>query len=816
MEQKVLFVILSVGMLCFQVIAAPSPLETKQAKALYLEGMSLLAQNHFEDAESLFQRVIAIDEKHTPSYVMLGHLHLKRDSLRLAEEAFKKARSIDQNYAPAHNGLGLVALQRPKGLLWAIKYFRTATKKDPTYTEAYYNLAQVYHDIGDTKELDTYEKLVKVTPDHPDAWFQMGRIYRDGKASQFVDLEKAESAYRQQLEVNPEHWGAMVHLGGVLKSQNKTDEAISFLLRAAEKQHAYQQQAVLELAQVFQKRREYDRAEHVFDTYIAGRDTAEQLVYYDLSLVAKDDELAEFEATPKDEWKNLAGTFWASRDPAPVTEANERRIEHYRRVAYSREHFGAFKFPWDTRGDVYVRYGEPAHISKSGDIMFETDPQVLRVKERIITQAGEDLIKLLLTNRGIYNVIDAKTGDDKKNNFDEGEMQDPGTGGSILGWPVFMVRGVWEYWIYTNVGQGIEVIFNQKAPKYPYTFVDMPLQDDIEYRDITGMKNPFVSMNKRSQETRNLQGDPQLRSLKMLNRMHPEFVIGQLATQTPEVYAPDFASGPLDFYFDTASFKGPSDSTALEVYFGIPVKDLSAELGARGIPMITLKRGVALFDSTNTPVYREDQEMFYTAKGGIDTTSLAFIPELNRSEISPGTYRMSIQILDTVSQKSQVYNQTVTLTDYHADMLKLSDIQLASSITEGATGKFTKGDLKVVPNPTRSYMRGQPVYLYYEIYNLKRDAFGRTKYRVIYEVHSADKKPVVVQALQGLGKLLGRSQEESAITIAYEHTGDQVDDHGYVSLDLTQAEVGNQVVTVTVVDENANVTAISTTTVLIQ
>ena len=93
----------------------------------------------------------------------------------------------------------------------------------------------------------------------------------------------------------------------------------------------------------------------------------------------------------------MSEAFWAGRDPAPATAANERWIEHCRRVAYAREHFGEHEFPWDARGEVYVRYGRPDHISASEDIRFETHPGVLAVKDRLMNQAGEALQHLLLS-----------------------------------------------------------------------------------------------------------------------------------------------------------------------------------------------------------------------------------------------------------------------------------------------------------------------------------------------------------------------------------------------------------------------------------
>jgi GWxTD domain-containing protein len=56
--------------------------------------------------------------------------------------------------------------------------------------------------------------------------------------------------------------------------------------------------------------------------------------------------------------------FWALRDPTPDSRENEFKDEHYRRIAYSNEHFGVDAIPgWESdRGRVYIVLGPPDEI----------------------------------------------------------------------------------------------------------------------------------------------------------------------------------------------------------------------------------------------------------------------------------------------------------------------------------------------------------------------------------------------------------------------------------------------------------------------
>ena len=59
--------------------------------------------------------------------------------------------------------------------------------------------------------------------------------------------------------------------------------------------------------------------------------------------------------------------FWIERDPRPSTLANERLIEHWRRINYARRQFVYNKsspYGTDDRGVFHVKYGEPDRITK--------------------------------------------------------------------------------------------------------------------------------------------------------------------------------------------------------------------------------------------------------------------------------------------------------------------------------------------------------------------------------------------------------------------------------------------------------------------
>lgn len=83
--------------------------------------------------------------------------------------------------------------------------------------------------------------------------------------------------------------------------------------------------------------------------------------------------------------KEWVRKFWKSHDPTPSTPKNEMKVEFERRIIYARSNFGALwnykhmKYlpdqhlrygwehaPWDARGELYIKYGEPDFRSIEG------------------------------------------------------------------------------------------------------------------------------------------------------------------------------------------------------------------------------------------------------------------------------------------------------------------------------------------------------------------------------------------------------------------------------------------------------------------
>jgi hypothetical protein len=133
----------------------------------------------------------------------------------------------------------------------------------------------------------------------------------------------------------------------------------------------------------------------------------------------------------------------------------------------------------------------------------------------------------------------------------------------------------------------------------------------------------------------------------------------------------------------------------------------------------------------------------------------------------------------------------------------VSDVQIAHSVIPApGGGRFVKNGLRVTPLPTAAIRLGEKIFIYFEVYNLAKDASGQTRYRVEYTVNVAGQS-IAARVLSGLGKLVGASGQGQAASVIYEQSGTKDWEAHYVEMDLGPTRPGEHVVRVTVTDQNA-------------
>lgn len=814
--------------------------------------------NMKEVDEAIFPlRVVAHQRpRNKDAHLKLGYAFLEDQYYRGAKWAFRKAAALPGNDPEPYYGLGLVLMELHNERYQAITYFRKALMRDRDYVDAQYKIALVRYMLNEHDVKPELDRVLKTDPEYADAYLLMGDWY----ANFMEDYEEAIVWYTRYLAMRPADQKVGRRLGHAYLKVKDYDRILE-KVRAFTEEYPDAIELMPIVAQACAKRNKYDMAMGFFTTYISRLKPEQRALYDDIGLIASPEEIAEYEQTSSEVRTAYLERFWNVRDPDIGTSVNERLLEHYRRVWYASLEFSDGKKPWDRRGEVYIRFGDPDHVTSSRNVNFRHPMPVLRVKERLARElygteaigasfmgpvfplrnfalerdilgfesAGSDL--------GIEGERDAFTGGDPDGsdsnlrqmtadggNRDGGSSTDrndtdrPSTAGTIgeggdigqsefastftgpipsgISTEIFAGSGFspvlsagaddgstpWESWIYLKIDGGIEITFTDEFNSQVFDFAPVPDAPDLGIEQVSRFR-----------------------------RFSPEMVFKQAVALTPDTFTPEYAEAPFDFYYTLADFKGPDGKSALEIYYGIPCASTNY-LPEHNVTQVAVRRQLALLSPNSERVYRKTAEMFYKRPGN-RTGSDVVLPDLVRLEVPPGVYRLEVKARDRMTGRLGIYRQQVVVESYHREGLRVSDLELAFSVSEADAdpGKFGKNGLNVIPMPSRTFGTGQNVFVYYEIYNLKRDDFGQTQYRVEYTMG-----PKAGGVLSRLAQTLTGRSKKQGVAIGYEQLGVQESEVAYTELELGEARSGRHYLIVKVTDLNSGNSFEKETTFVVQ
>ncbi len=312
------------------------------------------------------------------THMQLGHAYLKAGKYAAAEWAFKRAASLEMGDAEPYYGLGLVHMELPNKRYRAISFFREALIRDRHYVDAQYQIARARYLMNEHDAKPEIERVLKMDPTYGDAYLLIGDWY----AHFSQDFAQAVVWYTKYLALRPNDPEGQRKLGLAYLKVKDYDRILEQLQAFVQ---AYPDAVELMpiVAQACVKKGELGMAMGFFASYLSRLPAKIRALYEDISPIASPEELAEYAHTSGVEREAFSRRFWNGRDPDLTTPVNERLLEHYRRVWYASVAFSGGKQPWDRRGDVYIRFGEPDHRSSSRMMDVPRDLAVIRVKERL-------------------------------------------------------------------------------------------------------------------------------------------------------------------------------------------------------------------------------------------------------------------------------------------------------------------------------------------------------------------------------------------------------------------------------------------------
>lgn len=448
--------------------------------------------------------------------------------------------------------------------------------------------------------------------------------------------------------------------------------------------------------------------------------------------------------------------FWTRRDPLPAASYNRRLIEHYNRILYAEANYryDGFRHPMTKSDRLNVFRFPPWYFEN-----FKFEDRGL-----IYIRFGEPDDKAFVVDAFIPHNIS---------------------------------------WLYYARGDMKKMIFHFSIPESapPGYWTLSP-----------GFSNPEIVESM-------LTWDNLFSRLKFAHRGGEQFAIMHemavtRANTVNEAFKTDRHSWPektevLEMDHVTAQFRETDGEDILQLAYAIP---LSSILDAEGsIDSVKFETGVTILDTQMVALFKDVRQFVIIDDTDPHVWDDLFIDEFE-FPLGLESYNVAIHARILGMNKLNGWRYVYRLTDAHRDQLACSTLKLAFDISHQSELKNRhRDDLNIIPNPTRRFKKEDPVFAYYEIYNLVFDESGKTDYTVNFTLKRYRRKKNIFQRIAGI---FGGG-EKYQVSVQSDQTGISRTVADFISFDVSRAKEGEYELTLELKDNvSGEVTSVSAGLVL--
>ncbi len=595
---------------------------------------------------------------------------------------FRDILSRDDAYAPAYNALANLYLQANtvNDRQRAMRMIQHAIAIDPDNTEYRLTRGKIWWAQGfRSRALGQYENVSEKHPDNAEALNSVGMYWvydflvqtdrrsqhhsKDFKIFAQEAKREAEQTLRKSIQLDAMNQKSY-YLLGILYFEDEDWSSFQALMQDLHTQYPDDKNVLLFCGLAHYQLGEYNESHECYQRAydLMSIEERELLDSIDLLVLIEDHAPRDTMQTVDEQLERAM--FWKSQDPLYLSDFNERKMEHFGRLAYSNLRFKRFSANvegWQTdMGKTYIKFG--------------------RYRRRI-SGYGSCGKTANLMETWFYETFKIQFCGDGTDRWSFG-------GGDEVGGVSFIPpnSSLFDYW-----DEAPENAFRQRTFSFPST------PQEASHHTFRKIAQRFV--------------DPYLKRKYTLP-------------------------------YQVAAFE-ERDSVRVELSYMIPKNRLESnpETGE-----VSFWDGVFFFDEQWQDIYTYRKAVNFKRKS-VNSTVSPQKPTQNAAaqhrndhllvsrmlSVPQGNYHFSVELLDQTSgaigiardEEQYVYDDE---TFHLSDLLVGSNIQARNALPEG------RDDLIITPNPVRTFSPSESVFIYLELYDLKRDDFGSTQYEISYTI----------------------------------------------------------------------------------
>ncbi len=623
--------------------------------------------------------------------------------------AFKAILSRDDEYAPAYNALANQYLQinTVNDRQRAMRMIQRAIAIAPNNAEYRLTRGKIWWAQGFRfRALNEYEDVSEKYPDNTEALNGAGRYWvydfltqKDRRSAMFPGdfknhaqeaKREAEGFLQKSIQLDGTNQKPYYFLG-ILYFEDEDWNTFQAVMQDLHAQYPDDKNALLFCGLAAYQIGEFNDSHEYYQRALGLMRVEERELLESIDLLVPQEDHAYRDTMQTIDELLEREIFWKSQDPLYLSDFNERKMEHFGRLAYSNLRFRRFSANiegWQTdMGKTYIKFG--------------------RYRRR------------MLKYKKSWNSQEALSG------------------------------AIMEFWYYENFqfkfcgstddiwhfcGGSWYGISQRRAQEAETSAFE-------DYREGTGFvmqQTNFAPLPSTLQEASH-----------------------HIFRKTAQRFVDPYLKRKYTLPYMVAAFE-ERDSVRVELSYMIPKDRLETELETGEV---SFWDGVFLFDEYWNDVYNYRKSVSFTLPPPLPTENVAARHRNDHLLVSrmlsvpQGRFHLSVELLDQTSGAIGIARDEEQYV-YDDETFHLSDLLVGSNIQTRHPFPQGRDDLIITPNPVRTFSQSEPVFIYLELYDLQRNAFGSTQYEISYTIGKpeVDTLSPTLFASQSLIETMGKTE----------------------------------------------------------
>ena len=690
-----------------------------------------LTAGEIDSARDNFEAALDINKKDISALIGLGKTYFAEKKWRSARDEFEKVLKTSPGNLEAHYYAAICYREMGKTKAgpfraedWkkARKHFQTVAAVDSSFQD-------VLHQFSIIEEYDKeFEHALELA--HAELRLRKDLteppIYLFKLYHHFISVSDTEDSFAW-LRLHPSLY-ARYFTGEVFRAANRPDDATRVFEGMLQVDSLFPREAsLLSLVRIRVNHGDSFNAERLYWQAVdkIHSQLGADLVFDDIKYIMSDEELRVYHALATLERKRaFFRAFWNLRNPLAGSHTNARLIEHYRRMLYAEQNFTYYGFR--------IWFNNP---DKTSVLHF---PQSYALNHRFNDKG------LIYLRHGPPNEIERAAGL-----------------GAVYTDPN-------ESWLYYATPESPKWIFNFVAVDGNWRLAPLPTD--------TRMYDALAPWDARYGRLASRIPLERLNTSETLTDASRENVTVALSTDEHN-WKRDVQQFRILSSVD--AFRSDAGHSLLNISYAIPMPVI-ALLFPLNASRATCEVGISITNLTSQAIASKLDTISFP----INRRSSGFITNLFRYVVKPDSYAIALHVHPLGVEAFGRWETRTRVQDFSSRDFLLSDLQFL--MPSSSSSSIEINGMKVIQVPFTIYRHGNPVYVYYQAYNLAPDNDGQTSFTTEYFLIPAD----------------DRKGERRILLLKSDRKGKEESSGKFAALNIDNIKPGRYILSVRVTDHH--------------